>query len=210
MREVWLIRHGESLANIGGSTSTPREIPLTDVGLREADQLGEQLSVRPDLIVVSPYVRTQQTAEPTKLRFPDVPVAVLGVQEFTYLAVSKCRGTTQEERRPLVEGYWQRADPHYCDGDQAESFAEFLGRTERFVHELNEHDFSVAYIFTHEQFIKGLMWHAMRLGRAIDSTSMTEFDKFQRSFKIPNASITATKFDADKQFYFGSIDTIVV
>ena len=58
MKDIWLIRHAESLANIGGVTSTPREIPLSDNGLRQADELADAINVRPDLIIVSPYART--------------------------------------------------------------------------------------------------------------------------------------------------------
>ena len=35
------------------------------------------------------YLRTQQTAQPTIERFPEVPVAVWPIQEFTYLEPSR-------------------------------------------------------------------------------------------------------------------------
>jgi len=205
MKEVWLIRHAESLANIGAATSTPREIPLSDNGFRQADELAEMIGKRPGLIVVSPYVRTRQTAEPLLQRFPDIPVEILAVQEFTYLSISRCRGTNAEQRRPWVDEYWQRADPNYCDGDQAESFVEFIERVERFVNDMSECEFDLAYVFTHEQVIKALIWCGLQVSAAIDSATMSSFQKFMVSFKIPNASIVMVKMDVDMSLYLGKI-----
>jgi hypothetical protein len=50
--------------------------------------------------VTSPHLRTQQTTAPTIERFPDVPVEVWPIEEFTYLQplaeTARCR---QTERR---------------------------------------------------------------------------------------------------------------
>lgn len=46
MKDLWLIRHAESRANIGEATSTPREIPLSDKGLGQANALAEALNGR--------------------------------------------------------------------------------------------------------------------------------------------------------------------
>lgn len=54
----------------------------------------------PDLIVTSPYLRTQQTAAATIERFPNVPVEVWPIQEFTYLQPSRWNGTLSSERIP--------------------------------------------------------------------------------------------------------------
>ena len=207
MKDLWIIRHAESLANIGESTSTPREIPLSENGLRQADELASSIDDRPDLIIVSPYVRSQQTAEPFFERYPDIATETLLIQEFTYLSVSRCRGTNYEGRKPWVAEYWEKADPNYCDGDQAESFAEFIRRCETFVRQMREREYELAFVFTHEQFIKGLLWSAMQLGREMTSDSMQAFQKFMVSFSIPNATIIRTKIDEDGAVYFGKIDT---
>ncbi len=207
MKDLWLIRHAESLANIGESTSTPSEIPLSENGLRQAEDLANSIDDRPDLIVVSPYFRSQQTAEPFFELFPDVATETMLVQEFTYLSVSRCRGTNYEFRKPWVSEYWAKADPKYRDGDQSESFAEFIGRCERFEVQMRERKFELAFVFTHEQFIKGLLWNSMRFGREMTSDSMKAFQKFMISFSIPNSAIVRVKIDEDGQYYFGKIDT---
>ncbi len=206
MKDLWLIRHAESLANIGESTSTPREIPLSESGLRQADDLASMIDDRPDLIILSPYVRARQTAEPFFELYPDVATETLLIQEFTYLSVSRCRGTNFEQRKPWVTEYWQRADPNYSDGDQSESFAEFIGRCETFARQMIEREFELAFAFTHEQFIKGLVWSLMDLGGEMSSNAMRGFQQFMNSFKGPNTSILRVKIDEDGQCYFGKID----
>jgi probable phosphoglycerate mutase len=206
MRDIWLIRHAESLANAGATTSTPREIPLSPVGFEQAEHLSERLHEPPDLIVVSPYIRSLQTAQPFIENFPDTPVVSMEVQEFTYLAVSRCRGTSYEQRKPLVAEFWKRADPNYSDGDQAESFAEFIARTTRFVEDLKDRSFELAFVFTHEQFIKALIWNAMRFVTEISPDTMAAFEQFALSFQISNASVLRGLLDDDGSLYFGPID----
>lgn len=205
MKDIWLIRHAESLANIGESTTTPREIPLSENGLRQADDLASTIDERPDLVILSPYVRSRQTAEPLFELYPDARSETLLVQEFTYLSVSRCRGTSYEHRKPWAREYWQRADPNYCDGDQAESFAEFIGRCETFDWQIREREYELALVFTHEQFIKGLLWNSMRFGPEMTSASMRSFQKFMVSFSVPNTAIMRVKIDEDGEFYFGKI-----
>ena len=53
MKRVWLIRHAESVANVGGRTTTPETIALTDIGEQQAKKLADEMSEEPDLIVTS-------------------------------------------------------------------------------------------------------------------------------------------------------------
>ncbi|HVF46579.1 MAG TPA: histidine phosphatase family protein [Pyrinomonadaceae bacterium] len=208
MKDIWFIRHAESLANIGEATSTPREIPLSPAGLKQAAQLADTLAVKPDQVFISRYDRTKQTVGPLLAKFPDVTVETALVHEFTYLSIERCRGTNMRQRKPWVEEYWQTCDPHYCDGGQSESFAEFISRIQHFVRELRDRDFGLAYVFTHEQVIKGLMWSSMRLSPEVSKESMNGFYGFMTSFKIPNASVQRTLLEDDGRLYFGSIDTV--
>jgi ribonuclease H / adenosylcobalamin/alpha-ribazole phosphatase len=60
-----LIRHGESEGNRERRFTTSHLTPLTQVGRQQARAAAEWLAKRckPDLVVVSPYVRTRQTGE---------------------------------------------------------------------------------------------------------------------------------------------------
>jgi len=81
-RRRWLIRHGESAANAGAVTTDPATIPLTEAGRDQARSIATTITRKPDLIVVSFYLRTQQTAEPSMRRFPDVLVETWPMQEL--------------------------------------------------------------------------------------------------------------------------------
>lgn len=152
---VIFIRHGESTANTGLASTDIASIALTDRGREQAQHIAAQWDETPSLIVTSPFLRTRQTAEPTIARFPDVPVEIWPIEEFTYLKPGRWNGTAAAERRPHVESYWTTADPHYCDGEGAESFADFLRRAEAILARLAEMPMrSLVYVFGHGQFIQ--------------------------------------------------------
>ena len=63
-QRVFLIRHGESTANLGAIVGGP-ESPLTDKGRNDARKAGEELkgfNLNSPVLVVSPFTRTRQTA----------------------------------------------------------------------------------------------------------------------------------------------------
>lgn len=210
MKDIWLIRHAESMANVGAATPTPSEIPLTDKGFWQANELGRALPSRPDLVVVSPFVRTQQTAEPFLQRIDKMRVEVLDVQEFTYLSTERCRNTTYLERKPLVAEFWQRNDPSYCDGGNAESFAEFIGRVDRFIDYVRDEETRLAYVFTHEQFIKGLMFRVYFENATVDANFMSGFCQFMNSFKVSNVAVIRSLLDAEARLLLGKIDDSLI
>ena len=207
MKEVWLIRHAESLANIGATTSTPKGIPLSERGFQQAKTLADSILMRPDLIIVSPYLHSQQTAESLVNRFPETPTEVLTVQEFTYLSITRCRNTTHSERKPLVEEFWTRNDPHYCDGDQAESLAEFFYRIENFLLQMSQKSFELVFVYTHEQFIKALIWEVLHPKKVFSENFMSEFQKFMVSFAVPNTAIMKLRIEENNEFYIGKIES---
>jgi broad specificity phosphatase PhoE len=206
VKELRLIRHAESLANAGGATSTPRDIPLSDKGHLQAIALADSITDRPELIILSPYIRTEQTARPMLQRFPDCPVEILPIQEFTYLSISRCRNTTYEQRKPLVEEYWARCDPNYSDGDQAESLAELIVRARGFLRRVFEMEGELIFVFTHEQFIKAVIWDVLQPEREIDDEFMAAFRKFSTSFAIPNTAVMKMFFE-DGEYTLGKIES---
>lgn len=164
MKHVILIRHTESTANVGFKTSTPQDIELTDVGHQHALGLADEIHQKPDLIVTSSYIRTLQTASPLMSRFPGTPHEQWSVQEFTYLSPIRCHNTATKQRVPLAMAYWNRNDPHYNDGDGAESFAEFLGRVQSARMKIKQRAEECIILFSHCLFISALQWineHAM-------------------------------------------------
>lgn len=79
------------------------------------------------------------------------------IEEFAYLQPARWNGTLTAERMPHVERYWHAADPGYCDGDGAESFADLLRRAEAAPTRLAAlPEGAPAYVFSHGQFIQAV------------------------------------------------------
>lgn len=70
MKHILLLRHGQSILNLGLAAEDYKLAPLTEEGVRQAEQASRDLPFEPELIVSSPYRRTVQTAEPIRKRFP--------------------------------------------------------------------------------------------------------------------------------------------
>jgi len=183
---IILIRHGESMANAGERTRTPSGIPLSPLGREQARDL-EHAALDPELIVVSAYLRTQETAAPLCQRLSDVPVETWPVHEFTYLAPEHYINTTEQDRHAPVARYWERADPQHRDGPGAETFAEFIARVDAILERLRSMDDPQVCIFTHSFFILALLWRQMRPGAVVDERFMREYDIFRRAVRIEHA-----------------------
>src|SRR3546814_4987863 len=68
---------------------------------------------------------------------------------------ARWNGTRSAERMPHLERYWSAADPDYCDGEGAESFATLLRRCEAALARLAAMPAaSLVYVFGHGQFIQ--------------------------------------------------------
>jgi broad specificity phosphatase PhoE len=154
MRAIF-VRHGQSTGNAGMPCHDLATIELTEKGWNQARQVATDWVETPSLIVTSPFLRTQQTAAPTIEHFPDVPVEVWPIEEFTYLQPSRWNGTLAADRAPHLVRYWGEADPAYCDGEGAESFGTLLRRAEAALERLAALPSpGPVYVFSHGQFIQ--------------------------------------------------------
>lgn len=151
-----LIRHAESASNAGLPTTLPSTIPLTPKGEADARRWAGAFAKdhrRPDIIFCSKYHRTWHTARPyLELWEHRTAHPRPYIHEFTFLSPGRYAGTTDAERKPAVEAYWDRDDPDYRDGEGAETFNEFLGRCRQLLDWLRTNPWEV-WIFTHAQFI---------------------------------------------------------
>ena len=73
--QLTLIRHGEALAAVNGNDD---KRPLSARGSSQAKRTAEYLKdrIKPDVLVVSPLLRAQQTLAYVQAYFPDVPVMI--------------------------------------------------------------------------------------------------------------------------------------
>jgi len=187
MPVIRCIRHGQSASNAGEVTEYPDTIPLTPLGHAQAALVASCFVRPPRLVVFSSFDRAVQTAEPLCERFPDVPVAVWPVQEFTYLAPRHYIGTTRLDRGEAVIEYWRRLDPRARDGEGAESFVAFWDRVEAFLERCQAMTGPVA-VFSHGQFMRGVMLRLLS-GPLGAQEAMTRFRSFRKAMALPNAAM---------------------
>ena len=198
MKKVVFIRHGESESNAGGRTQHPQSINLTPKGRQEAEDRAAGFTARPDLIATSRYVRTQQTAEPFIKKFDDVEVTEWNIHEFTFLSAAKYKDTTNAERMPFLEEYWNRADPAYKDDDTAESFVEFVGRCRDAVEQMKKCDGDLTLVFSHGYFMNGIRFLLKGGFEKVDSDTMRDFWTYHMTHKIENCATMEFDVDGDK------------
>jgi broad specificity phosphatase PhoE len=153
---IWLIRHGQSQSNAGVATIGPHENALSELGDRQSRCIPTAVKQTPDKIVISPYLRTQLTAQPLIEKFPHTPVEVWQVQEFTYLGLQFDQPATTLDRKPLSKAYWDRCDPEYVDGTNAESLVQLMERVRTFLNQLQQQSGFVV-VFSHGFFIKAML-----------------------------------------------------
>lgn len=153
---IYLIRHAQSVGNIDGQTDSHASIELTELGHRQAEKLAEVLP-QANKIMISPYLRTLQTAQPL-LNRDGLEAEILSIQEFSYLSDLKCKGTTLSQRKPWVDAYWQGLDVDYLDADDAETFRNFYQRVQALRHLLKtiqaDYQTENLMIFSHGQFLQ--------------------------------------------------------
>ncbi len=191
------IRHGESESNAGQKTTHPRTINLTYRGRSEAHDKAAEFVAKPDLIITSKYVRTKQTAEPFLKKFGEVPQEEWDIHEFTYLPVEKYKDTTNVERRPAIDAYWDRADPQHKENGTGESFAEFATRCRAAIEKVKTCPAPFAIAFCHGYMMRGILFALEGRFDVITGATMAAFWHTHRTNKIHNCAYL--DFETDGQ-----------
>jgi len=189
---VTVIRHAESESNAGLATTDPASIALTENGRLQAVDFAEKITQQPDLVIVTSYIRTSQTALPLVNRFIGTKVETWPLHEFTYLSPAKCRNTTAAERAPLVVKYWEKCDPYLVHGTGAESYEQFSVRIINCIEKLRNLRNQTVCIFTHGQVIRFFKQYHEE-GILPLPFSMRRFRDSMLHFPVPNLS--AHEFD---------------
>jgi broad specificity phosphatase PhoE len=120
----------------------------------QANQVAHFFQEKPDIIFHTLFERTRQTTEPAIARFPDVPVEMLPMHEFTYLNTEAYAGTTVSERRERAVSYWNQNNPYQNDGGESESFMDLIERIYQSFDILTKRKEKVIFVFSHEQILK--------------------------------------------------------
>lgn len=187
MTTVYCVRHGQSTANAGGVTMEHAAIPLSRLGIAQAEALAGLLDAEPSRILVSNYVRALATAAPYCARVGRQAEVHPLLHEFSALDTDQLQGMMGVQRRPLADAYWAAADPRLRSGPKPETFAEFSARVDAFVLELAAlPDRSV--LVGHGIWFGLLFWKLMGF-TADESAGMRAFRRFQTSLPMPNCAV---------------------
>lgn len=186
---VWLLRHGQSESNAGQPVDSPESPKITDFGRRQALLAAQALPEAPDHVIVSRYVRSQETAEPILERFPQAQREIWNTREYTYLAPERYHGATAEDRKPARDDYWRRLDPAFVDGPGAESFNGFVIRLQDCLRRLGELPGN-GVLVGHGQHLRGLLLLALfpQILDAPDEKRMRHFLAWRGAFPWPNGA----------------------
>jgi broad specificity phosphatase PhoE len=189
------VRHGQSTANIGLPTEDFALVPLTELGQSQAKAVAEQWEFTPSRIFVSPFLRTQQTAEPTRARFPGVPTENWEIYEFTLWDPAHWSGGEPKDQMEKVSLYWSRADPELRYGGGAESFSMMLERARATLRKLEKLEVDAPVVlFTHGHFIQAVRMVILH-PEWTDRQMMQEFLAFDEAQWVQNTQRVTAEFD---------------
>lgn len=200
-KRIYIIRHGESESNAGLPSNGPDNIPLTKLGRLQALEIAEKFTERPSLIVFSSFLRTIESATPLINKFPDAPMLSMELHEYRFLSPLNFENTTMSDRKGAVREFWQKCDPDFIHGQEAESFNEFGSRvTKDLLHLINSNHPTIV-VFTHSQVVR-IMWQYLITGKTnFDKESMLYFRDKMCNLQIANAEIYTITKKGNKLLY---------
>jgi alpha-ribazole phosphatase len=112
-----LVRHGQSEANVSGLLLGRSDSPLTELGYRQAELLGEALAARlpaPSRLLTSPLLRARQTAaaiaDGLAKKGSAAPMEATVEERFVELDYGELDGTAPRDLQPGLWAGW-RLDP---------------------------------------------------------------------------------------------------
>lgn len=192
MKQIYLIRHGQSVSNAGGEAQLNAQIALTELGHRQAqevalwlmDRLGEDI----DSINVSKFLRTQQTAKPLVNKTGITPTVIDNLQEFDYLSFKKMQGVGLDKRWEMAQAYWLEKEPEALDGDDAESYQQFCERVAKVLDHFKTFKPGNHVVYTHGLWISMLIWQILGQPNT-KNESMRNFRQFEMSIRARNCEV---------------------
>lgn len=174
-----LVRHGETAWNAQGRVQGQLDIPLNEVGQRQARAVGAVLgSEKFDALYSSDLQRVMQTAAPAAQALGMAPVLDARLRERHFGMFETLTYVEVKEKHPEEYARFHRKDLDY-DFRSGESLRAFNARALAGVGEIAaRHAGGSVLVFTHGGVLEMVYRHAMNAGLSSP-----------RDFEIPNAAI---------------------
>lgn len=184
---LYLIRHGESEANLKRVHNTP-ETALTETGIKQAEAIAKRLqNYEIDFIYSSTHKRAVQTAE-IVAKTVDIPLEFWqDVVEVRTPSVNWGKSSQDKDaariERLVDEKYLSRTGKH----SDEESFEEIRLRAQKVLeHLLSKHKNQNVLCVSHTSFIKMVVLSAI----ASELLTPELYLKFRRHVRVNNSGIT--------------------
>lgn len=196
MKTLYFIRHGQSLANTGAKSLPEFEIPLTELGQEQAKILlanWQKMELIPSYIYHSQMLRAKQTAQVFADNF-NLPLEELELlNEFRCLSFTTVADMIGEQRAEASKKFWQTADISHRDGDDSDSFEQFLARVDSIIHQ-SDYFNDNSLFFCHGNWIGLLAWRL--LGCEVkNNADMQRFRQFQTALPMNNTVVYQLKIE---------------
>lgn len=190
---VIMVRHGQSQANAEGFFAGQTDIPLTPLGLCQAERTADYLRDRRiDRIYSSDLMRSMQTAEPTARMHGLSVISEPGLREIFAGKWEHMAYTEVERQYPTTHGVWgSHIGLAHPDGGESvtEVAARICGTVERLA---RENEGRCIALFTHALPIRsmGCIWQGIPIS------------EMERLPWCTNAAVTEAEYGADGSVRF--------
>ena len=109
--KILLIRHGETIANKTQLVLGTSDVPLTDLGRRQAKAAAQKISSMeplPNLLFSSPYYRAKETAGYISKLTDLNPIYVDGLKEMNSGDMEGIKASEMNDKYPEYMSRWRR------------------------------------------------------------------------------------------------------
>ncbi|MGI6344258.1 MAG: histidine phosphatase family protein [Bacillota bacterium] len=203
MTRVVLIRHGETRQNRAGIMQGRMDVPLSDVGQRQAEALGRHLGskYRLDRLYSSQLLRAQMTAKAIQ-RHQDCELVIC--PELREIDVGRWQGLSYRQAREQFPDEWAalETDPWNMQRPAGESYREVSQRVLAWLTETVERAADrqqTVAIVTHGMPVRAILAHALGacpvaigLALTVDNTgvSLLEYSHEKERWQVRTVNCT--------------------